>query len=440
MALFGIFTGRAGGDPQFAAVNGTVNAAADHELGASSAFPNFRTGAVDNYYPLSHAHVDSSPFAEGTASPADTGPLGQTGASQATVSQPQYADVRYPPGGPARTVGSPGGPYATASAQLNSGSASATAGGEVPAQAQATRWSGLFRALDSWRQQFLTADDAARFPPPRAASTPDGSDGDTSLAQVTFDPKGGVLTDVGDARVQRASYGGGAISIRNVHVRVQLPNNGTPTATIVIDGGNVSVGGVPVVVGQNGVSVANQQVPGIGQDLQSANAALNQTLAASGVSVHTVAPQVDKSANQETVDAEGIEVDINQPSTLPGVPRQTIRHILGEVFADSLATPGTPPGETPPAATTGPPSPATTPGATPAPSMSSSGSVTSYVVPGTSAAPTASSGGTAPSFLRVAAHKPLWLLLLYFCWQAILIGTIASLWWWRSAAPAGSHT
>ena len=72
-----------------------MNAASDHEIVGSSAFPNYTTGAVDNYYSMAHAHVDNSPFAEGTASPADTGPVGQTAAAGNTQ-QPQYADARWP--------------------------------------------------------------------------------------------------------------------------------------------------------------------------------------------------------------------------------------------------------------------------------------------------------------------------------------------------------
>jgi hypothetical protein len=99
----------------FFVINGTVNAASDHEIVGSSAFPNFTTGAVDNYYSMAHSHVDNSPFAEGRASPADTGPLGQTAAAGNTQ-QPQYADARWPGDPPKATYGSQGGPYATAAA------------------------------------------------------------------------------------------------------------------------------------------------------------------------------------------------------------------------------------------------------------------------------------------------------------------------------------
>jgi hypothetical protein len=110
---------------KFSAINGTVNAASDHEIVGSSAFPNFTTGAVDNYYSLSHAHVDNSPFAEGTASPADTGPVGQTAAAGNTQ-QPQYADARWPGGPDDATYGDQGGPYASSAADNNRATADAS--------------------------------------------------------------------------------------------------------------------------------------------------------------------------------------------------------------------------------------------------------------------------------------------------------------------------
>jgi hypothetical protein len=99
----------------FFVINGTVNAASDHEIVGSSAFPNFTTGAVDNYYSMAHSHVDNSPFAEGTASPADTGPIGQTAAA-GQFQQPQYADARWPGDSGKATYGTQGQPYATAEA------------------------------------------------------------------------------------------------------------------------------------------------------------------------------------------------------------------------------------------------------------------------------------------------------------------------------------
>ena len=119
----GAATGLATGVPTVRAAvslgvaNGTVTAGADHVALGSGVFPNFKSGAIDSWIPLAHAHVDNSPFAEGTASPLDTGPGAQTVAGTASRQQPQYAEARYPKAdNTADTVGSPGGPYAHASA------------------------------------------------------------------------------------------------------------------------------------------------------------------------------------------------------------------------------------------------------------------------------------------------------------------------------------
>lgn len=110
---------------KFSAINGTVNAAADHEIVGSSAFPNFTTGAVDNYYTMAHSHVDNSPFAEGLSSPFDTGPVGQTAAA-GNFQQPQYADSRWPGGPDKASYGNQGGPDAESAASNNRAHADAS--------------------------------------------------------------------------------------------------------------------------------------------------------------------------------------------------------------------------------------------------------------------------------------------------------------------------
>jgi len=463
--LFLTWAGPARAAPQLAVVNGTVDGGADHVQGGSSAFPNFNTGAVDNHYPLAHAHVDSSPFSEGTASPADTGPLGQTVAAAAAVKQPQYADARCqttscPP--TANDVGTSGGPFGHASAQANEASGVATAGGTVTdssgtggSGAAATGSAGqgqldrLWSALGAWRSQFLTAADVARYPPARReATSPDGTDGDTSVGQAGFDPNAGVLTVSGDARVDKASFGSGAVVLRAVHTHVSVANGGTPRASIVDDVADVEVDGVPVVLGQQGLSVNGAQVPGVANAIEAANSALNSALAQGGITVSAVAPRITNGDNQETVDAAAAQVGIQQPQTAPGVPTQTVRHVLGEVMVDSLAVPGTPlssvgtggdtSGSTAAGASGGETSQAgpESTGATPAIpgllTMPGTGAAagSSGAPAGQRAAPT---GGSTSVFQPVAATKPSWLLLLYFCWQCLVLGTAASLWWWRKA-------
>jgi hypothetical protein len=168
-----------------------------------------------------------------------------------------------------------------------------------------------------------------------------------------------------------------------------------------------------------------------------ASTALSDVLAQAGLAIRTLAPNVTRSTNELSIDASGVEVSFTQPATLPGVPRQQVVQQLGDVLNDSLAVAGVPL--------------TASPGATsPASSPSSSGS-TSIFIPGTPAIPgtpgtpgtpaasggagagnsTASSSALGAPRLIVHKTKPLDLVLLYFLWQSLIIGTVASLWWRR---------
>src|SRR5207237_189538 len=204
--------------------NGTVNAGADHIAVGTGLFPNFKSGAIDTWVPLAHAHVDNSPFAEGTASPLDTGPIGQTAAGAASKPQPQYAEARFPKAdNTADTVG-------------------------------------------------------------------------TATSSVSIAPSSG-LVDGGDARVATASFGGGSVLIRGLHVSVAVTNAGDPHQTSSIDIGQVSVGGMPVTVGSGGVSLSNGAMVPVDQ-LQQATEQLNSALAQGGIGLRAVAPLVTRSNNQ----------------------------------------------------------------------------------------------------------------------------------------------
>jgi len=445
----------------FSAVNGTVSGAAVHLLAGSNAFPNFRTGAVDNRYPLAQARVDNSPTAEGTASPLDTGPLGQTAVAtfnsgQAPtlppplptpppnpppqglqLSQPQYADAKFPPGADKPvTVGSVGGPYAAATAVQNRATAQSELVSAPPgASPSAASLNKLDAALSAWRLQFLTAADARRFPMVHpTAAQPDGADGITGSATAVFDDAAGALTLAGDARVAKASFGGGAIALLGLHSAVQIVNDGTPKHSITTEIANASVGGVPVTVGPDGVSVNGMQLPGIGQAVQQASAALNTALAQGGFHIATASPDIKDSDNQETITATAVNVTYQEQGAPGGLPQEFFDYSLGEVFADSLATPGTPPGsgaavlgatETAPSGPTSEFIPGT-PGA-PAVPGTPGGTTLAASTPAPQVAPSQAIGGVR----RIVSQKPLWLLLFYFMWQAALIGTAASLWWWR---------
>jgi hypothetical protein len=428
-----------------AVINGTANAGAEHVRAGSDAFPNFRSGALDNYYPLAHAHIDGSPSSEASASPADTGPLGQFAASMQQVHQPQYAVAKYPGSKGPATFGSAGGLYATAVAGPTSSSAlgAFVSSGGAPAVPLpvggpvSTAPAGLPALLAAWRAEFLTAAASARFPMTAATSAPDGVESGTATATTAIDQTTGALVVTGDAHLPAASFGAGMIKLSDVHVHVVITNAGsTPTHTISIDVGAANVAGVPVTIGRNGVSVGSTGVPGLGPTADQADAALNTALAQAGYHMTTVAPVVVDTSGEETVEAVGLKVEVDQPATAPGIPRQFLIHQLGEVFADSLAQPAGPP------IVAAPPVVAGTGGSQP-------GSVFVPGTPGTPGLPSTpgASGGapaTAPPVavaapsrtIAVRTSKPRYLLLLYFLWQSILIGTVASLWWRRAELEA----
>jgi hypothetical protein len=458
---------QAGADPTFSAVNGTTQATAVHEIVGSSAFPNYVTGAVDNQYPLAHAHVDNSPFSEATASPADTGPLGQTVATAPTtppgelpippgqaIQQPQYADAKAPPGtgGHPVVVGSAPGPFASATADENTASAQAgilsttasMAGSGAPAAEMARPAAGtpaapgLPSALAAWRTRWLSADDAHRFPAP-AATTPDGTAGDSASSLASFDPHAGVLSLSSEARLHEASFGSGQIVLKDLHLQLHLTNDGsTPHYSVAVDIGAATVGGVPVTINQDGVAVNSQQVPGIGSALQSADQDLNAALRQSGYQVYAVAPKVTRSAGQLTVDAAGVHVSFVQPSSAPGVPQQKADHVLGQAFGDALALPGT--ALEAQAVSAGTAAGSTGTGqAVPATGAELAGAATGPGAPATGLAPAAppQRGAVAAGPLeKVVRNRPWWLLWAYVLWQLSVLGTAASLWWWRQeAAP-----
>jgi len=226
---------------------------------------------------------------------------------------------------------------------------------------------------------------------------------------------------------------------------VAITNSGSPTQSVVDDVASVDVDGVPVEVGQNGVMVNGQQVPGVAAQLQSVDASLNAALATAGISMSQLAPVVTQSSNELTIDATGIEVTVVQPSTAPGVPQQNIRHVLGEVYDDSLAVPGTPTGVTSAGSGNGLGTGLLFDNG----SGTGPGTVSVGVQPlstGPTASPSASpspqaSAAPATTLVGLAAHKPLWLVLLYLLWQLLVLGTLASLWLWRVApATATSST
>ncbi|HKN92632.1 MAG TPA: hypothetical protein VJ622_20465 [Acidimicrobiia bacterium] len=523
-----LVAGRGSAGPELGNYNGTVSSTAVHVQAGSSAFPNFATGAIDNHYPLATARLDSSPNAESFSSPLDTGPLGQTIAAAGSQNQPQYADVRCPPQCDDKpvTIGAEPGPFSSSQAADHKALAQAKAGGAAfgggapappggggapappksdgssllpapspaasaspapvaPAAAPASvraaaptaaafptldagRAAALRSALSAWRTRFLTADDARRYAMP-AADTPDGVAGDSARSESRLD--GSTLVLDGTSSVGQLVLGGGALVLRDVSVHVTVTNDGAPKKTVTVNVGSAEVGGTPVTIGADGVSVNGQAVPGIGGAGAQASAALNQALGQAGIEVRSLAPVQQVTDHQLTLDAVGVLVRLAPASPAPGVPAQFMAMAVGEVFADSLAVPGEAnggelddglPGDVGGGTGAVTPSPAETGTTAASPDLSTAagsvagagpafasdvnpiGSGTSFGSSGSALGSGGSSSSSAGRSSRLASpaaarrvlrpEKPTKLLLLYLLWQSLVIGTVASLYLWRKAA------
>jgi hypothetical protein len=157
-----------------------------------------------------------------------------------------------------------------------------------------------------------------------------------------------------------------------------------------------------------------------------------------------------------------VHIVFTQPVSPSGVPAQFVEHIIGEVFLDSLATPAAPLsggglGFSSSSLSSSPSSSSSCLGgghsgssASGSSSLSSGGSSStggssslgsasgagspSAASYGSSSQPssgTPTAGSSLPASFAHALHKPLWLLLTYLVWQALVIGTGWSLWHWR---------
>jgi hypothetical protein len=490
----------------YAVINVTVDAATDHEIAGSSAFPNFDKGAVDNYYTLAHSAVDNSPSAEGTASPADSGPLGQTVAAGGSVNQPQYADSRWPGDSTKSTAGNQGGPYAAANAGPfsatatsseasgpgSSGSAKSSKSAKSIRLATPKGFSRrLHRALVVWKATWLpklhlklpgvktprlklrvlsavgtqlpttpsvttpsvtvptltptvptttTTGSTSKHKkkhkhhkrkkgssPPPSSSKGDGQGLFESTTSAGFDPSGAMLA-AGESSLASVSIGNGQIVLQGLDTAVSVTNHGKPGEKLSVTIAGATIGGVPVTIDDHGVHVAGQ---GAALPYGQADDALNSALKQAGIQIYTVKPQIKKSRNEVAITAAALDVSVAQQVAPSGVPAQYAEHRLAEVFVDSLATPGTPPGFLGLGVTGGGVIGGGTTGAIGGGSTSFGSSSSGGGYSSSSSPVSSTAGSTGSSFLTSLTSKPLWLLLTYFLWQSIVIGTGASLWYWR---------
>lgn len=384
--------------------NGQVAATADREQVGSTIDAGFTAGEVDNFYPLARVEVATA-GTNATATPADTGPFAQAVFAGQNVQQPQYVNAQYP---------------GTQNPQPYSAGSATAAASVTPASATASATYGAANTN------------------PANTNPPDGSDGGTASDSSYFDATKGFVS-AGDSRVQRASYGAGVLVIDNVHVAVLVSNNGsafTKTISITVGGAAVTVTtpaplsqtvSVPVTIDQNGVTATQPLIPG--GPLQTATQAVNTVLAAAGLSVHTVAPEVTQDGADLHVDAVGVVVDQERVGGTNGVPSQFVVHTLGEVVLDNEATPAPP---QLPALSSGGTGGLDNP-AGGVPITTTTGSGLGGSAGSSVAGSPAKHSGISPASALVKQPRPLWLLLSYLAWQALMLALVASLYLRRSA-------
>ena len=209
--------------PTYSSYGADAGGTGVHSLAASNAFPNFRTGAVDNSYPLATSHLDLS-ATQATASVADSGPLGATAAGQANgAQQPQYATASYP----------------------GHDKASLTQGGSV-AEAQATSTSAHSRGSVA----------AATSNGPAAVEKKDDgaqTSSDYGESGVAITPDTGEVVATGDGRVDRATFAGGVFAVSGAHVTAQVriaDGVATPAYTMPNDNPAVPTQSVEYILGE----------------------------------------------------------------------------------------------------------------------------------------------------------------------------------------------
>jgi len=401
--------------------NGQVAAAADREQVFTSTNPGFDQGAVDNFYPLARVGVTTA-GTSADASPADTGPFAQAVYAGLPAypgyngQQPQYVHAQDPGlhNPPSFSAGT-----ATASASVTDASGTAAA---------------TYGAVGNTTTAPI-------------GSPADGSDGGSARTTSYFDGALGFVT-VGDSRVHHASFGGGMLVLDDVHVLVQVSTDGlghfTKSVSVTVGDAYVNAGGtqVPVVIDQNGVTVAQQNAPF--DQVQGVSDQLNAKLNQAGISVHTVAPALAQEGDNLHVDAEGVVVEVRQLDVgnvpvVGGVPQQWVRHTLGVVTMDNEAV------NSPLQADLGTGA-STDLGGTES-TIPSTTTTTSPILPvapvagAPAAAPSAPAATPAPRaatvpLTAVLTSQPLstrWLLLLYLAWQALMIALAGALYLHRAA-------
>jgi len=423
VALAAVFSTGALADttPELSSYGADASGTGVHVLGATNAFPNFRTGFLDNSYPLATSHLDASPATQATASVADSGPLGSTAAGLANgTQQPQYAVASFP-----------GTAKASKTQGVSTADAAATETAAASRGAVVTIGSSGAATVEDPKDPLHTSADAA-------------------ASRVAIERATRTVAATSSGHVARALFGGGALVISGVDVRASVLTDGrraTPHYEVAI--ADVTVNGTPVKITDKGVVVQKDPLPGSDAMTQVVNEQLSAALRGAGLEVFLAPPRVTVTGTGATVAMTGVHVRYTAPSLGASVPSASFEYVLGEARAFAFAVNGAAgagssaavapsvgggasTGEAPAIeGSGGSTSDATTTGAAVAPDRLSN----TATGRSTSASPSPSTALTAPALVR-ATGRPTWLLVMYLIWQALVIVTAGVVLWWRGEVAA----
>jgi hypothetical protein len=369
-----------------------AQAAGVHVVGYSSNFPNFSTGAIDNRYPMATAGMDAAPSARAVASVNDYGPLGANLATNGAPRVP-YAEAQFPaPPGKPHDSYTHGPDSSVADAREFGADSSGTYNGD-PTQ------------------------------PVRSS---------TAESHVVISGEG-AITATTHAHVSNADFGGGALHIGNVDVIakvISVGGKGTPSATVTVTGATAN--GAPITITDKEITIQGTPVP----------VSPGTTLGTPLIKVFSVAPEMKHEGANASVVATGVHVVVTQPAP-PGVPTQSAEYILGEGAAEGFAIPAVP--EVAGVDTSGLGVVATDPGFSAPTTTVISNTITSPSNPtGYTGAPVNNAPKTPSKVKRPVRHVALVqpvrppLAMLFFLWEALVLGTAGALVWARRSRPEGA--
>ncbi|MFA5787131.1 MAG: hypothetical protein WDA71_09165 [Actinomycetota bacterium] len=320
---------------------------------------------VDMNVPYSTVVFDSGPSVTATGAWLDTGPLGATvvgtaAGEGAPVSQPQYAVASYPgsqtqasasvadqadPLGQGRLqVGK-----ADAKAAEKEAQASAVVLGfasEGPAASASTSTSSSLRgqagARSIARQAFAALVSAVNRVRTRAGLAPfQAAESEPTFQISKLQAASRMLVEGRTVKVscesiiEGISLGGGAVQIRAVKSSVAAQNDGTKgTAAPKLEVLEASLGGVPIQITPEGVSIQGNALPAGPGDAAPAADALNQALAQAGWSIRYLGVEQAGEGDAVTGMVRGIELRWIPP--VPegsGVPNVTFGMVFGRAEA-----------------------------------------------------------------------------------------------------------